>query len=123
MWGYHRLPLCVLGHTPGPIATITHGRKGNMPRRLGDYAKLQYDGPVGHVSDILDRDVTIESASVVQGRFGKYVMMEVVGEGGEVMPIRSTGMIIVDAIERAIEGNAFPVQARFTKDGDTYRIE
>ena len=94
-----------------------------MPRRLGDYAKLQYDGPVGHVSDILDRDVTIESASVVQGRFGKYVMMEVVGEAGEVMPIRSTGMIIVDAIQRAIEGNAFPVQARFTKDGDTYRIE
>lgn len=94
-----------------------------MVRRLSDHAKLQHDGEYFHLDDILDREVEILSAVVLNGKFGKYALLEVNVGAEEPVMVRTTGFIVVDALERANEAHDFPILATFGKNGNTYRIE
>ena len=90
--------------------------------RLIEYADELLGGRPHSIDEILDAEVTIEDGNVVAGEIGDYVLMEVKLEDESQFTVRCGGKFVVDAIRRAQDADAFPLQAKFTRPGRSILI-
>ncbi len=93
-----------------------------MPR-LVEHALKQAEGLPLRIEDIQDVPVTITGVRFNSGQYGPYAVMTVVKEGGEILDVMTSAMLVLDALENATVQEAFPVEAMFTLKGRTWTIE
>jgi len=92
-------------------------------RRLGDYGVKNRDTETLRIEDLGNEEVTIQSAEVLTGQYGDYVVMQVIMDSGEMKPVMSGGIFVVDAVTDALQQGAFPLLATFSKRGRSWLFE
>lgn len=91
--------------------------------RLEEHAKLQREGLGLHLDDVQDTEITINEVKFNMTQYGELAVMEVeIPDHGSEL-VGTFAMLVVDALKNAKEANAFPLEARFVKDGRIWRIE
>ena len=93
-----------------------------MARKLVDYQTIDPTQPVQKLSDIEDTEVTIKAVRFMQGQYGKYAIMDVVLESGEVILVSTGAYLVVNALEHAQKRRGFPCEATFTREDSTWVI-
>ena len=91
--------------------------------RLATFGNTDRDVQTRRIQDIQDTEVVIRDAAIREGNYGEYVVMSIVIEGGEIVPVLSGAMFVVDAIKDVISKKAFPVEAKFTQRGRSWIFE
>lgn len=93
-----------------------------MPR-LVDYAERQAQGLPGSLEELIGQEVTIVDVEFSEGQYGPYAVIHVPDANGEVQIYRTTGFLVIDALEHASAEEAFPCEVTFKKRGRTFIME
>jgi hypothetical protein len=91
-------------------------------QRLVDYAERQKAGRPLTLIDVADQELTIMDVKFSKGNFGIYAIANVVNVNGESLQIMTSGVLVVDALQRAEDAGAFPLKATFGRKGRTWTI-
>lgn len=94
-----------------------------QPRRLSDYATSMLPSERHKLEEIEGIEVIINSARVGATKFGSFAAMECVKSTGEVLTVVTGGFMVVDAIAKAIEADAFPLAAKFSRPKQCWIME
>jgi hypothetical protein len=91
--------------------------------RLAEFAKDRKGGWGVPLASIANLDVKVWGYSTVEGKFGTVYIMDVELPTGERESVYASGTVIARALERALDANAFPVEARFVKRKRYWEVE
>jgi len=91
--------------------------------KLLDHALKQAEGLPLRIQDIAEQSVTITAVRFNSGQFGPYAVMTVVKADGEILDIMTSAMLVLDALDNAVQEDALPVEASFSLKGRTWIIE
>jgi len=91
--------------------------------KLLDHAHKQAEGLPLRIEDIQDQPVTITAVRFNSGQYGPYAVMTVVKDSGETLDVMTSAMLVLDALENAVQADQLPVTAQFTLKGRTWVIE
>jgi hypothetical protein len=92
-------------------------------KRLVYYADSQLGMNAAKLDTIAGVEVTLVSGRVGSGKFGEFAEFDILDELGEVKTFRTSGFLVVEAIKKAVEANAFPLLCVFTRTGKCWRME
>lgn len=93
------------------------------PRRLTEFASSMLPTDRHNLAEIENEEVTITAARIGSTKMGAFAAMETILPTGEIMTFVTTGFLVIDAIAKVIESDAFPVAAKFTRPDRAWRIE
>ena len=91
--------------------------------RLVTHAELQNTGLYARLDTVEGTELTITSAEFGEGERGEYVTFNAVDETGEVHEVRTYAMFVIDALKNAVDAEALPVAAKFTRRGRVWLVE
>ena len=94
-----------------------------MSPRLLDFAEKQAANKTPRIDDIAGNPVIVQACALGTGSMGDYADMDVLTEDGEILTVRTWASLVVDALARAQEADAFPLPATFKKRGRPWIIE
>jgi len=92
-------------------------------KRLVYYADSQLGMNAAKLDTIAGVEVTIASGRVGTGKFGEFAEFDILDDLGELKTFRTSGFLVVEAIKKAVEANAFPLLSIFTRTGKCWRME
>ena len=72
-----------------------------------------------HIDDLIDVELTIRSGAFKTGQHGEFAVFEATDPDGNSHTIISGAGFVLDALHDASEKEAFPLQAKFYKVGNT----
>ena len=90
--------------------------------KLLDHALKQAEGLPLRLDDIAEMPVTIQGVRFNTGQFGVYAVMTIVKPDGEILDVMTSAMLVIDALEHALDEEAFPAEATFNRKGRTWTI-
>ena len=91
--------------------------------RLANYGTMNRDMETKRLEDIEGKEVVIQGAKTAPGKWGDYVLMEVVDPSGEVLTIITGAQFVVDAVKDALAKKELPLNAKFFRKGRTWLFE
>ena len=97
--------------------------ENNALRRLSSYSNTQLPRERHNLIEIQDVEVTIHAAKVGTTQMGEFAAMECELPTGERMWFVTSGFIVIDAIKKALDDNALPLQATFRRPERAWIIE
>jgi hypothetical protein len=92
-------------------------------KRLVYYADSQLAMNGAKLDEIAGVEVTIVAGKIGKGKFGEFAEFDILDDLGEVKTFRTSGFLVIEAIKKALEANAFPVLSTFTRTGKCWRME
>ena len=93
-----------------------------MPR-LSAYGTKDRDTTTLRLEDIAGDEVIIRDCDIRTGNFGDFAVITVERDQGELIPVVTGGLFVVDALKDAMAKDAFPVNVRFFRRGRTWMFE
>jgi len=87
---------------------------------LNDYGLKDRDTETLRLEDIAGENVVIQGCDIREGNWGDFAIMSVLRDSGELVPVISGGVFVVDALKDCIAKGGFPVDVCFEKRGRTW---
>jgi hypothetical protein len=91
--------------------------------RLKDYSSFDDSLEVMAIEEIEGQEVSIEGAQFTEGKYGEYAFMAVTLEDGSKVKVMTGARFILEALHKAEDEKAFPVDASFVKKGRAWLFE
>lgn len=88
-------------------------------KRLAKLGNKDRDIVADKIKDWLDHELVITSAHFKEGEHGEFAVFLATDENEHDHVFVSGAMFVVDALREAIEGNLFPLAAKFYMRGNT----
>jgi len=92
-------------------------------KRLSEFkstSKVGWGEPIDIIANI---QVTVHAAEIIEGAYGPLANMDVELPSGQRIVVRTGAKIILEALERAIALNEFPLLATFVKKGRYWDVQ
>lgn len=87
--------------------------------RLSEYGKRSRDMDTEHIEDVIDVELSITGTVFKSGQHGEFAVFDAVDEDGTLHVIVSGAGFVMDALHDAVEKDAFPLDVKFYKVGNT----
>ena len=96
----------------------------NLPqRRLAAFTAGQLPADHHQLTEIEGMEVLIHNAYLGETQFGTFAGLDIELPTGKCMWFTAVGMSILTAIKNAVDADAFPLAAKFTRSNRLWTVE
>jgi hypothetical protein len=92
-------------------------------KRLSSYGDFDSFGNSVSADDVEGDELTVLDVIFVTGKMGEYAFISCANENGEKLSVRCGGFLILKALHKVLEDNAFPVVMKLVKRGRAWIAE
>jgi hypothetical protein len=93
------------------------------PKRLSEYGDFDNFGTSISADDVENDELTVLGVMFVNGKMGEYAFITCQNENADKMSVRCGGTLILDALHKAYNDHAFPLQMKLVKRGRAWIAE